>query len=598
MKNILQHILLLLLALLAGGALHASKDVPNIQKFPVLLVEFEDVKFSVANPKECFASMLNTKGYNVNGATGSVADYFNDNFGRHSFFEFVVSDVISLPFPIAHFGSQSTNSNDSNVRDMVLRACTAALDSSFNFAQFCKEGETAVKNVSIIYAGYSEAEGGDPNSIWPHQNNMESAPLALGEYRIYSYTCTAELKGSQGDTIAPIGPFCHEFSHFLGLPDLYDTNGDNEGLSPALYGSLSIMDNGHFLNNGNTPPYFNSIEREILGLGTIEDLLPDSSYTIHPVNETEKIYRIKSHVEGEYFLLEFRKRAKWDKHIGGEGLVVYHVDKSNAVYAGLSCMERWQYNNINSFSGHECARVMTAAGDSCGISGVFFPGPKNTDELLSYRGNTLLRDWNGYAIGIGLKNITLQGGKLSFKTVRDFSFNDTLPQAVDCRITPYQKDARIEWRGIEPRTTEGPMKTHWLISWREEGSDISHSFIADTNSCIISGLEPGKEHYLEVRCITDREFGKITSHSFSTHPQTSPYPYIFIHKELFRVGNTIDLRLFNLPEDVRYTHWHINGVKLEKPQITLQESGEIVIKAGIGYTDGSYETITKTIVVR
>lgn len=612
MQRRIVYILSLCLSLLSWNTIEAFKYVSNIQKisarqesaaskegtkhiFPVLLVEFEDVKFSVTNPQVSFNNMLNKTGYSINGATGSVAEYLNANFKGHSTFSFMVSEVISLPFPISEYGANSATFNDINVKKLVSDACTAAADSSFNFGGCTVGKEGSIGNISIIYAGHSEAEGGSADAIWPHQMNMEDSPITIGEYRINSYTCTAELSGAEGDTIAPIGPFCHEFAHFLGLPDLYDTNGEHEGKSPALYGSLSIMDNGHFLNKGNTPPYFNSIEREILGLGEIIDLIPDSTYKMTPIHLGGKTYRIKSNTQGEYFLLEYRKREKWDAHIGGDGLVVYHIDKSENQYAGLSCSQRWMYNNINSYSSHECARVLAAAGAGCSINGVFFPGSSNTDELLSFRGNTLLLDWNGYAVGIGLRNITLKGGELSFRTIRDYSYNDTLPQAVDCKIRPYQNDASIEWRGIEAPKQRSMEMLRWLVTWEEENSGEGHSMISDTSCCHIGQLEPGSAYTLEIRSLIGSEFGEPTTHTFRTHPITSAYPYLFIPKEDLRVGNTIDLRIFNLPGDATYTHWYVNGKQLTAPQITIEESGNIEIIAGIGYKDGTYEKITKNI---
>lgn len=601
MQNRILHIFLLLVCMLASSAVQAHKRVPNIQKiqtgaklvFPVLLVEFEDVKFSVHEPKASFSNMLNKTGYNRNGATGSVAEYLGANFNGHASFAFLVSEVITLPYPISRYGAAGTTSNDTDVRRMVHDACIAAMDSSFNFSG-CTVGEDGIiGNISIIYAGHSEAEGAPSDAIWPHQMNMEGSPVTVGEYRITSYTCTAELRGAEGDTIAPIGPFCHEFAHFLGLPDLYDTNGENEGKSPALYGTLSIMDNGHYLNRGNTPPYFNAIEREILGIADMEELLPDSTYTLKPIHESGKVYRISSTEEGEYFLLEYRKKHKWDSHIGGEGLIVYHIDKSEKQYAGLASRDRWIYNNINSYSSHECARVLAAAGAGCSIDGVFFPGSSNTDELLSFRGNTRLQDWNGYAVGIGLRNITLKNGVLEFKSIRDYSFNDTLPQAVDCRVLPYQKDAKVEWRGIETSGSKVRNTLKWLVSWEDGKSGERRSIATDTSCCHIGELVPGTSYTLEVRALNGREFGEPHTLTFRTHNITSPYPYIFVPKEGVEAGGSLDLRIFNLPEDATYTDWYVNGHKLQQPQIKIEKKGEIEIIAGIGYKDGTYEKITK-----
>ena len=240
--------------------------------------------------------------------------------------------------------------------------------------------------------------------------------------------------------------------------------------------------------------------------------------------------------------------------------------------------------------------MLPAAGEGSRTAGIFFPGEYNVTELLSYRGNTLLQDWNGYAVGIGFRNISIKGGKLSFSTILDFSFNDSLPQAVDCRIMPYQNDARIEWRGIE--AMKGRSSVKWMVSWsREDGTD-EHHLVTDTCSCIIPSLEPGKEYTVEVRSFNNREFGKPATQSFRTGPVTSPYPYIYITPDMFRTGKETDLRVFNLPPDATYTHWYIKGKKLQSSSITPAEIGQMEITVGIGYNDGTYEKITKTVNVR
>ncbi len=591
-----------ILPLLAWMALVVPfQGYANVQKntkriYPVLLVEFEDVKFTVENPRSAFGNMLNRTGYSTNGATGSAADYLNANFKGICSFEFIVSDVITLPYPVAEFGAHSSTFNDSDVEQMVREACSA-LPEDFNIDGCDTDGDGIVGNISVIYAGHSESEGGSKDAIWAHQKNIAENPITAGEIHINSYTCTPELKGAQGDTISPPGTFCHEFSHYLGLPDMYDTNGENEGLSPALYGTLSIMDRGHFSNNGNTPPYFTSIEREILGIGEIEELLPDTTYIIPPIQDSRKLYRISTSTEGEYFLVEYRDGTGWDKYIGGKGMVIYHIDKSSNIFAGLASAKRWEYNNVNCFSGHECARVLPAAGQGCSVSGIFFPGSGNVSELLSYKGNTLLKDWNGHAVGIGFRNISIRNGQLSLSTLRDYSFNDSLPYAIDCRITPYQKDTRLEWRSVEPDADTVPLK--WMITWYEEESGNNGSNkISDTCSCIITNLIPGMEYTVEICAFGNKEYGEAVLHNFTTHPETSPYPHIFIPKDMFKVGKELDLRVFNLPPDALHTQWYINGKKLEKESILLQESGEMEIMVGIVYKDGSYETITKNINIR
>ena len=47
--------------------------------FLVVLVEFADLSFKIASPRQAFSDMLNEAGYSANGATGSARDYYYEN---------------------------------------------------------------------------------------------------------------------------------------------------------------------------------------------------------------------------------------------------------------------------------------------------------------------------------------------------------------------------------------------------------------------------------------------------------------------------------------------------------------------------------------
>ena len=64
------------------------------------------------------------------------------------------------------------------------------------------------------------------------------------------------------------------------------------------------MDNGNRNNNGNTPPYFNAIEREMLGISTPVIIDSDGSYRLEPVSDNGMAYRINTDNENEYYLIE------------------------------------------------------------------------------------------------------------------------------------------------------------------------------------------------------------------------------------------------------------------------------------------------------
>ncbi len=567
-----------------------TKSTVEEVTYPVLLVEFEDVKFTVENPRGSFNNLLNSKGYNLNGATGSASEYFNANFRGYRKFNFAVSDVITIPAPIASYGAQHSARNDTNPAQLIEDACTIAAQQGFDISSYDHDNDGSIENVAIIFAGHSEAEGGDPNSLWPHQMNISGNPVEINGIKINSYSCSAELRGAQGAEIAPIGTFCHEFLHSLGLPDLYDTNGEEEGLANALYGNLSIMDGGNFLNNGNTPPYLCAIEREVLGIVRTNKLNPDSTYTLTPVHTSESIFKASAAKQGEYFLFEYREATGWDRYIGGSGLVVYHVDMSGSVYGGLKSSERWKYNNVNALASHECAKVLPAMGEGCGIEGVFFPGAANIDKLLSYEGNTRLKEWNGHAVGIGIKDIKFGGGKLTFSTIKDYSFNSELPSAIGCKVSPMQKDAWVEWESSGRNAL-------WMVEWKKEDDTDLNTAIADTTGYRIRGLEPGCRYEVAVRCFNSKEYGQSAKVQFATFGITSPYPYIFIERDprKNKRARRMELRVFNLPEDATSVTWFINGLQLPSDSFFPPEGNDLEIEVEIRYTDASNERIYKKI---
>ena len=117
-----------------GSQIYVKSQQPGIQKvlgtnsdlnrtiLPVLLVEFEDVRFSVGNPKESFNELFNGRGYSRNGATGSVAEWLDANFKGKTSFVFEISDVITLPKPVAAYGAPGAAAARSRYADIFCQS--------------------------------------------------------------------------------------------------------------------------------------------------------------------------------------------------------------------------------------------------------------------------------------------------------------------------------------------------------------------------------------------------------------------------------------------------------------------------------------------
>ena len=553
----------------------------------VLLVQFADIEFTVENAVDYFTSLLN----------GGAADYFNANFrGRYSF-SFNVSDIVTLSGTAGHYGDRTPYLNDANVSGMVVEACRNASENGVDFSKYDIDNDGVVDNVAIIFAGLNEAESGEPSVIWPHKGDISDKNIFCNGVKIASYTCSSEYSGGNAEYYpASIGSFCHEFAHTLGLVDMYDVNGEEEGLSESLFGLLSIMDEGNYLNNGKTPPYFNAIERQMLGIANVTDLVAEREYELSPIYSADTLYRIPTNNEGEYFLLECRDGSGWDKYIGGSGLVIYHVDKSETICGGLSAASRWRLNIVNSYAEHGCARVL--ASDPVKVSSdmpgyIFYPGISEVHSVTA-TGVPSLTDWNHSGLGISIDGIVYENSSVRFSVKEDLVYCDTIPSAKECRVQTYQKNAFVTWKISDEGYSGGGS---WaLIIDDGSGKNRKVSLAADTLSYMIWNLEPGKSYNVKLYFSKDSYMGEVVSLDFAADEITSPYPFIKLSGR-YSVGDILNICVQNLVEEYNSLELFVNGDKLSGVSYKFEEAGEYDIEAVIKYPDKTSDVISKRIIV-
>jgi len=122
---------------------------------------------------------------------------------------------------------------------MVIEACRQ-LNPEVDFLQYDRDGDGYIDNVFVVYAGRGEASGGSPDCVWPHAWNLSSAEpgsqYTFNGVRLNLYACSNEWELSDhGKGFRPvgIGTFIHEFSHVMGLPDLYSTEYVKDSFTPG-----------------------------------------------------------------------------------------------------------------------------------------------------------------------------------------------------------------------------------------------------------------------------------------------------------------------------------------------------------------------------
>ncbi len=358
----------------------SSYPLTGSPKSLTILVNFSDVKFTIANPQEAYSRLLNEKGYSDNGGIGSAKDYFEACSNGAFSPQFDVYGPYDLDETCEYYGANSGNSSNVHAREMIIQACTKAYEAGVDLSQYDTDNNGTVDNVFVYYAGHNEAEGGGDNTVWPHRSMISNSPK-YGDVRIYDYACTSELRGSRGSQMCGIGTFCHEFGHVLGLPDTYDTDNSYH----YTVGDWSIMCSGSYNGNGKTPPAYTAYERFMLGWLTPVQLTEAGRYTLAPLNTDNTAYLICSGTHNlsgsnpspnEFLLLENRQFVGWDSYstsLAGSGMLIWHI-----IYNASA----WSNNTLNNDTqlryyieaAHGGTQTASLASDP-------FPGTKNVTQF-------------------------------------------------------------------------------------------------------------------------------------------------------------------------------------------------------------------------
>lgn len=349
----------------------------------VVLVNFKDEKMQPAHTRQAFDDQFNLVGYNKNGNTGSVHDYFlAQSYGQLDV-TFDVVGPVTLSKNMASYGGNDSNGDDKNPAGMVYEAIKLAKQQnpSLNFKDYDWNNDGEVDQVYLIYAGYGESsdeDGSLANTIWPHEWQLSAAnyKLSYDGVTIDTYGCSPELLGNESYPVQMdgIGTACHEFSHCLGLPDLYDTSGS----SNSAFGmdAWSLMDYGCYSDDGYKPTGYTSYERWMSGWLTPKRLTEATTITnMAALTESPEAYIIyNDNYPDEYYLLENRQQTGSDLMIEGHGLLVLHVDYD---------ADAWFNNEVNNVKSHQRCSIIAADNKMSyeNLSGDPFPGTSHKTQL-------------------------------------------------------------------------------------------------------------------------------------------------------------------------------------------------------------------------
>ena len=468
-----------------------TNPISGERKGLVILVNYKDKKMQHTQAE--YNDYFNKAGYSDNNCTGSVRDYFlSQSYGKFSL-DFDVMGPVTLSKNLSYYGDNDSDGNDKHAAEMVAEAVKLAV-SGIDLKRYDWDGDGYVDQVYVVYAGYGEHADAPANTIWPHEFELSEAAkyndgpgaLTINGVTIDTYACSSELRGSSGNKMDGIGTACHEFSHCLAIPDMYDTSADGENFGMNVW---DLMDYGSYNGEdgyGETPAPFTSYERMYCGWLTPVELTQPCNVNDMPAITKEPVaYLIRNanpKFPGEYYLLENHQQESWDAYAPAHGMLVLHVDfNSNA----------WKQNTVNNVASHQRMTIIPADGklSHYNTAGDTWPGTSKKTALTDssnpaaklYNLNSNGRKFMGHPI----ENIAEKDGLISFT----FDGGKALPQlATPTALPATQVTASgftAQWQKVEGATS---YEVQLTATGNNEGS-IEESIMLDED---FKGFNNGK----------------------------------------------------------------------------------------------------------
>ena len=316
----------------------------------IILMEFQDTKFNNKNKNGktfdvhgLWNDVANKEGLKtVNGilVNGSVGDYFRQqSYGQFNLI-FDVKGPYTAKNKYAYYGRNKDWGNmtfDQAPFELIIEAVNAA-NGEVNFKDYDWDDDGEVDQVYVVYAGHGEASYDDADTIWPHESTLEGwldEKTILQGIAINTYACGNEL--DPNDRTMGIGTLCHEFSHSLGLPDVYDA-----ATGESIVGYYDVMDAGNYNGDGWYPAGYSSFERYFCGWlepKRVKSLAEANLDELRPLHLYPDAYMV-SEIDGstDYYMVENRAKESWDKFLPGHGLKAWHINYDLNV---------WKDNKVN-----------------------------------------------------------------------------------------------------------------------------------------------------------------------------------------------------------------------------------------------------------
>jgi immune inhibitor A len=299
-----------------------SADVDTLHCL-IVLVDFDDMPHENGRDTQPadFDTLLFSTGVRH---PGSMSDYYNETSYGKAYLTGHVTQWYRMPELYSYYvdGQRGFGNYPRNAQRLTEDAVTTA-DPDIDFSLYDNNQDGYVDGLFVVHAGPGYEDTGNLNYIHSHAW-VTSYPMNVDDVVVYRYSM--EPEETAGGQLETIGVFCHEFGHVLGLPDLYDTDYDSQGL-----GGWSVMADGSWGGGGAIPVHFDAWCKYQLGWAIptiLQNNLPHEQ--IDAVEFSPDTYQLfgQGVPSSQYFLVENRQRALFDVSVPGSGLLIYHVDET------------------------------------------------------------------------------------------------------------------------------------------------------------------------------------------------------------------------------------------------------------------------------
>ena len=302
-----------------------SSPVVGVRKVLTILMGFSDKPFTYSAIN--FDSLMNYHNYSGFLPGGSVYDYYYEN----SYGQLTIQSTIIGPFlasnPSSYY-SRPHGSTGGHSADLVIEAINLADSYGIDFSLFDGNNDGYVDCIHVVFAGNRYSVGGN-GIIWPY-NSAFITPILKDGKNIAEFIMTPELFDNTGTNINSIGTICHELGHVLGSPDFYPIGVSHNVQDSLGTGLWDVMAKGNHYNGGYSPTHHNPYTKTAIFQWTTPNTINASEvssvYDIPTSSQcSTAIYKIPTSTTGEYYLLENRQKASFDRYLPDSGLLIYHI---------------------------------------------------------------------------------------------------------------------------------------------------------------------------------------------------------------------------------------------------------------------------------